>query len=72
MLSVSISAQFRMADRLAEGRLAEIITAGRAEGKSFEVIARDLYTDHGVEVTAQTVWNWHKRLTDDATGEVAS
>lgn len=49
---------FRMADKMAGGRLAEIIANGRAEGLSFDDIARRLYADFGIEVTRQTVANW--------------
>lgn len=52
------SPHFRMADRLADGKLAEIIARGRAEGLSFDDIARRLYADFGIEVTRQTVANW--------------
>lgn len=52
------TAQFLMADRLTEGRLADILRETRAEGKSYEAIARLLHADHGVVVTAQTLTNW--------------
>lgn len=52
------SPNFRMADRLADGKLAEIITTYRLEGLSFDDIARRLFADHGIEVTRQTIANW--------------
>lgn len=57
-----LSAQFRMADRLAGGRLAEIISDGRQDGQSLDHIARRLYAEHGIEVTRQTVANWSDAL----------
>lgn len=52
------SSQFRMADRLTGGRLADIIAALRAEDRSYEEITRRLFAEHGVEVTRQTVARW--------------
>lgn len=47
-----------MADRLSDGRLAEIIAERRAAGDSFDQIAKHIYADHGVDVSGQTVANW--------------
>lgn len=47
-----------MADRLTDGALATILRQMRAEGESFGTIAKRLYAEHGVDVTAQTVVNW--------------
>lgn len=58
------SPQFRMADRLVDGRLAEIIAVGRESGQSFETIARNLYAEHGIEVTRQTLANWSQQTAD--------
>lgn len=55
-----------MADRLAEGRLAEIITAGRANGLSYDEIGRRLYADYGIEATRQTLANWADDIADTA------
>ena len=52
------STQYRMADKLANGKLGEILTAGRMGGQSYDDIARRLYADHGIEVTRQTIANW--------------
>jgi hypothetical protein len=49
-----------MADRLADGHLADVIAAARAEGRSHESIARDLYKRFGIEVTRQTLANWER------------
>lgn len=50
--------QFRMADRLAGGNLASDLLNHRASGLSLDATARQLYADHGIEVTRQTVANW--------------
>ena len=55
---MKVTAQYRMADRLAGGRLAGILAERRADGQSFDQIARELYAEHGIEVTRQTVANW--------------
>jgi len=47
-----------MADRMADGTLEEQIRSLRADGESWEVIARRLYEAHGIEVTGQTLRNW--------------
>lgn len=52
------SPQFRMADRLAGGRLIEIIATSRADGLSFDDISRRLFAEFGIEVTRQTLANW--------------
>lgn len=62
MKPAATSAAYRMADRLADGRLAEIIAEQRAAGTSFEAIARQLHADHGIEVSGTTVANWSRAL----------
>lgn len=54
------SSQYRMADRLAGGRLAESIAERLAEGLSFDAIASRLYADFGIETTGPTVQAWSK------------
>lgn len=54
--------QFRMADRLAKGRLAEILAEFKANGASYSYVVRELYARHGIEVTAPTVGVWYSRL----------
>lgn len=56
--------QFRMADRLVGGKLVAILSERRARNDSFERIARDLFAEHGIEVTRQTVASWWKALED--------
>lgn len=60
------TAQYRMADRLSGGRLADIISDGRAAGQSFEQIARRLWADFGVEVSQKTLGRWAADLAIDA------
>jgi len=56
------SPQFRMADRLAGGKLAETILTLRDEGRSFEEISRRLYGDFGIEASRQTIVRWGEML----------
>jgi hypothetical protein len=51
-----------MADRLLNGGLQDRIREGRVAGVSFEDLARQLYAEAGVEVTAQTLRNWARSL----------
>lgn len=54
---------FRMADRLVEGKLEEILTERRLKrNQSFDQIARELYAEHGLEVTRQTIAKWVEAL----------
>lgn len=65
------SITFRMADRLTDGKLATLILERRAADASFGEIARFLATEYGVEVTDQTVNNWHETLETEAKDAVA-
>ena len=47
-----------MADKLADGQLAERLTTLRADGLSLDRIAARLVEEFGVQVTKQTVANW--------------
>ncbi len=58
----SLSPQYRMADRLAGGELAEIIRKGRSKGLSWDSIAARLYADHYIEVTGNTVQAWAQQI----------
>lgn len=51
-----------MADRLADGRLAQIITEKRADDQSYDRIIRDLYADFGIEVSRPTLLKWARSL----------
>jgi superfamily II helicase len=51
-----------MADRLAEGHLAEQIAALRTQGHTFEQVARALNADFGIEVTGETIRKWARQL----------
>jgi hypothetical protein len=52
------SAQYRMADRLAGGKLADELARHAAEGRSLRQICSHLYADYGIEVSAKTVQVW--------------
>jgi hypothetical protein len=62
--------QFRMADRMAGGKLAEIILDER-DRFSAEEISRHLFAAHGIEVTGQTVRRWLVLLAPAPEGEAA-
>lgn len=47
-----------MADRMADGTLAERLKGLRAAGESWEAIARQLYDECGIEVSGQTLRTW--------------
>lgn len=64
------SPTWRMADLLLGGRLAERISALRAEGNSFEEVAR-LLANEGVRVTSKTVSSWARQLGVDGDGKAA-
>lgn len=63
-----------MADRLLDGRLAARLAELRAEGQSYDDIARILFAEAGVSTTAQTCRAWGRKLGLDepATDEMAS
>lgn len=52
------SSLYRMADRLAGGKLTAILRDLRTRGLSPERIASRLYAEYGIEVTGATVANW--------------
>lgn len=60
------SPTFRMADRLTDGRLAEIIVGYHTEGHSHEHISRLLWAEHGIDVSGQTLRRWVPILVADA------
>lgn len=57
---------FRMADRLVDGRLAEIIVGYHAEGHPAEHISRLMWAEHGVDVSGQTLRRWVPVLVAEA------
>jgi hypothetical protein len=52
------SPQYRMADRLAGGKLADELARHAAEGHSLRQTCLHLYADYGIEVTPVTVAKW--------------
>jgi hypothetical protein len=61
-----------MANRLMGGTLAERLEALRADDLSFETVARVLYTEGGVEATAETIRSWTRQLGIEPPVEAAS
>ncbi len=57
----------RLADNLLEGGLADFIVARRADGKSWDTIAKELWvaTDYEIDVTGVTVQKWDAHLSTD-------
>jgi hypothetical protein len=58
MPSPKRSPQYRMADRLAGGKLADELARHAAEGHSLRQISLHLFADYGIEVSAATVQAW--------------
>lgn len=52
------SANYRMADRLAGGNLAETLRKLAGEGLNNGAISRQLFADYGIEVSIPTVGAW--------------
>lgn len=52
------SANYRMADRLAGGNLAETLRRLSDEGLNNGAISRQLFADYGIEVSIPTVGAW--------------
>lgn len=59
------SPAFRMADRLTQGRLAELIREGRAADESWDRIARKLDSDFGIDVTSETLRLWFLQMEEE-------
>lgn len=55
---------YRMADRLAGGQLAEVLTEHVDAGRSFDQISRILFADYGIEASRPTLESWHRKLTE--------
>lgn len=53
------SPNWRMANRLADGRLDEIVTTRIARGDALERISRDLLTEYGIDVSRVSLRNWY-------------
>ena len=60
------SGNYEMADRLADGNLANILREARANGDSLNTISRQLFADYGVTISVQTVANWLAVLEEEA------
>jgi len=52
------SGQYRMADHLAGGKLAEVLGAKFDAGVPWEVVSRHLFAEFGIDVTGQTLRRW--------------
>ncbi len=57
---------FRMADRMVDGRLGQIIVGYHNEGHSHEHISRLLWAEHGIDVSGQTLRRWVPVLVAEA------
>lgn len=66
------SSKYRMADRLAKGRLAQILVEYKSAGHSYDHVARLLFADHGIEVTRNTVELWTANALDNEPKAAAS
>jgi hypothetical protein len=59
------SAKFLLIEDRLGSSLSELIRKRKDDGDSYEVIARYLWATTGVDVTAQTVSNWHSSPTTE-------
>ncbi len=57
---------FRMADRMVDGRLAQIIVGYHAAGHPAEHVSRLLWAEHGIDVSGQTLRRWLPLLLAEA------
>lgn len=51
-----------LVDRVLDGKLAAILTEGRARGDSYEAIARGLATQHDLAISAEQIRKWCRDL----------
>lgn len=49
---------YQLLDRLLGGTLAQRIETGRAEGKSYERLARELCVEFEIDITSETIRRW--------------
>lgn len=56
------SGTYRMANRLAGGRLPDLLRDYRADGLSWDDISRRMYGDFGIEAAAETLRQWAEQL----------
>lgn len=60
------SAKFLLIEDRLGSSLSDFIRQRKDDERSFEYIARELWATTGVDVTAQTVSNWHASLSPAA------
>lgn len=53
---------FPLVDRILGGELEQVLRAYRSDGLSYEQISKRIDTDHAIDVTAETVRNWCRKL----------
>jgi len=58
----------KLTDTLLGGQLDDLILTGRRDGKSWELIAREIWlrTERAISITGQTVANWAADLKEPA------
>jgi hypothetical protein len=56
------SAQFRMADKLAQGRLEALMGSLYGDSGSWEEVSRRLFAEHGITISGQTLRRWAEQL----------
>lgn len=62
---------WRTAERAVGGDLAGLLANRRTRGDSWETIAKELWTDYGVNVTGAGVGKWGRKLGIDVPEEGA-
>lgn len=53
------SSLYRLANEKLDGSLEDVVCSLRAEGLSWERVARRLHADHGIDVASETLRKWH-------------
>lgn len=56
------SPEYRMADRILDGRLEEVLRGLYAESGAWEVVSRRLFAEHDIAISGQTLRRWAKAL----------
>ena len=55
---MATTSKFDLIDRLLDGRLPGMLAGWRAEGLTYEAIARKLDAEHDITVATATVYRW--------------
>lgn len=62
------SSTYPLVDRILDGRLADLLTAWRNEGATFQDVAYRLRSEHDIKVSIATVQRWVEMVTESEDG----